>query len=65
MLGGNTGGSAAGTMQGWEREEEGNTVSQGDSLNKGKEAAPPSRVWSLGSPLKGRKRECLPVRHHL
>lgn len=41
------------------------SFARGDSLNKGEAAALPSRVWSLGSPLKGRKRECLPARHHL
>lgn len=30
-------------------------------LNKGEAADSPSRVWSLGSPLKGRKRKCLPA----
>lgn len=30
-------------------------------LNKGEAAGSPSRVWSLGSPLKGRKRKCLPA----
>jgi hypothetical protein len=69
LLGENAEGLAAGTMQGWERGEEGNTASLCGRLNKGEAAAPPlgslgaPPSWSPGMPAEGKEEEvpaCLP-----